>query len=76
MFDYTVQAKADEIIAFYRKELMQANLQVMAEGGGTYGGMLRAQAKNKKRAVYVDVDAPEEKPKEIPKIVVTVIDSQ
>ena len=75
-FDYTVKAKADDIIAFYRKALTDAGLQVMAEGGGPYGGMLRAQAKDKKQAVYVDVEAPEDKPDQVPKITVTVVDSQ
>jgi hypothetical protein len=73
-FLYTAKAKAPEIISFYRRALISAGLLIMAEGGGTYGGMLRAQDKGKKRMVYVDVDAPEEAPSQTPKITVTIVD--
>jgi hypothetical protein len=75
-FVYTAKAKSEEVIAFYRRALMSAGLLVMAEGGGAYGGMLRAQDQGKKRAVYVDVDAPEDKPAQTPRITVTVVDSE
>ena len=75
-FSFTTRAKAAEVIAYYRRALVAAGFQVMAEGGGTYGGMLRSQHPEQKRMVYVDVDAPEEAPSQVPKITVTVVDSQ
>jgi hypothetical protein len=76
VFDYTAKGKAEDIISFYRKALTDAGLLVMAEGGGPYGGMLRAQAKDTKRSVSVDVEAPEDKPGQSPKITVSIVDSQ
>jgi hypothetical protein len=74
-FTYTVRARAEDILVFYRGALMRAGLLVVAEGGGPYGGMLRAQDQGKKRAVYVDIDAPESAPQQIPRITLTVLDS-
>jgi hypothetical protein len=52
-------------------------MQVMAEGGGPYGAMLRSQNEKQKRAVSVDIDAPENRPKDQPaKITVTIVDTQ
>ena len=75
-FLYTAPGKAEAIIAFYRRALVGAGLLVMAEGGGTYGGMLRAQDKSAKRLIYVDVDAPEEAPNQPPKVTVTIVDTR
>jgi hypothetical protein len=75
-FIYSAKGKAAEIVAYYRRALVGGGSLVMAEGGGTYGGMLRAQDKDGKRMIYVDVEAPEDAPTQAPKITVTVIDKQ
>ena len=75
VFTYSAKGKAADIISFYRKELLAAGLQMMAEGGGTYGAMLRAQDKSGKRTMSVDVDAPEDAPKQAPTVKVVIFDT-
>ena len=75
MFHYSVTGKASDIMAHYRKELRAAGLDIMAEGAGTYGAMLRAQDKTGKRSLSVDVDAPEDSPKQAPVIKVVIFDT-
>ena len=75
IFRYTAKAKAADIIAFYRKELRDAGYDLMAEGAGTYGAMLRAQDKSGKRALSVDIDAPEDQPKQTPAIKIVIFDT-
>ena len=71
-----ITAKAADIVSFYRKELPKFDMRVVAEGAGPYGAMLRAQSSDKKRLVMVDVDAPEDKPKEPAKITINILDSR
>ena len=74
IYSYSAKGNASDIVAYYRKELRAAGFDLMAEGAGTYGAMLRAQDKSGKRSLSVDVDAPEEAPKQAPVIKVVIFD--
>ena len=75
-FVYTSKARATDLIPFYRKSLLSAGMQMMAEGAGPYGGILRAQDAPGKRSVSVEVDAPEDQPNRAARITVTVTDNK
>jgi hypothetical protein len=73
---YTVKAATEDLLGFYRKELTARSLHMAAQGGGPYGGFLQAADDSGNRAVFVEVDAPEDKPGEPAKITVRVIDKK
>jgi hypothetical protein len=71
---YSVKAETEKLMNFYRSELMGRGLKMTAQGGGPYGGFLQASDSSGRRTVFVEVDAPEDKPGEAAKITVRVID--
>jgi len=73
---YSVKAGTETLLDFYRKELTARNLHMAAQGGGPYGGFLQAADDTGNRAVFVEVDAPEDKPAEPAKITIRVIDKK
>ena len=74
-FRYTSKAKADELVSFYREQLPKFGLKIVAQGGGPYGGVVQAVDASGKRAVTVEIDAPEGSP-EPARIRVSVMDSK
>jgi hypothetical protein len=73
---YTVKGATEDLLGFYRKELTARGLHMVAQGGGPYGGFLQAADDGGNRAVFVEVDAPEDKPGEPAKITMRVIDKK
>ena len=71
---YSVKAPTETVLGFYRKELLSRGLKMAAQGGGPYGGFLQAADDSGRRTVFVEVDAPEDKPAEPAKITLRVLD--
>jgi hypothetical protein len=73
---YSATAGTEDLLAFFRKELLARGLRMAAQGGGPYGGFLQAADESGNRTVFVEVDAPEDKPGQPAKITLRVIDKK